>query len=59
VNDFENVTDKRESAEDERDPTGQEMPKKRPFVRPEISAAVDVLEATTFFQQLTSGQTNP
>jgi hypothetical protein len=31
---------------------------KKPFVEPEISAAVDVLEATTFFQGLTSGATN-
>lgn len=26
-----------------------------PFVEPEITAAVDVLEATTFFQSSTSG----
>jgi hypothetical protein len=31
---------------------------KKPFVEPEISAAVDVLEATTFFQTSTSGATN-
>jgi hypothetical protein len=31
---------------------------KKPFVEPEISAAVDVLEATTFFQAATSGATN-
>ena len=31
---------------------------KKPFVEPEISAAVDVLEATTFFQSVTSGATN-
>ena len=32
---------------------------KRGFVEPEISVPVDVLEATTFFQGLTSGVTNP
>jgi hypothetical protein len=31
---------------------------KRPFIEPELSAAVDVLEATTFFQSATSGATN-
>jgi len=31
---------------------------KKPFVEPELSAAVDVLEATTFFQGATSGGTN-
>jgi hypothetical protein len=31
---------------------------KKPFIEPELSAAVDVLEATTFFQAATSGTTN-
>jgi hypothetical protein len=31
---------------------------KKPFVEPEISAAVDVLEATTFLQFEESGATN-
>lgn len=31
---------------------------KKNFVPPEISAPVDVLEATTFFQTTTSGTTN-
>ena len=31
---------------------------KRAFVEPEITTAVDVLEATTFFQSATSGATN-
>ena len=31
---------------------------KKPFIEPELSAAVDVLEATTFFQAATSGVTN-
>ena len=31
---------------------------KKPFIEPELSAAVDVLEATTFFQGATSGATN-
>jgi hypothetical protein len=31
---------------------------KRPFVEPEVSVPVDVLEATTFFQSATSGATN-
>jgi hypothetical protein len=30
---------------------------KRPFVEPEISDPVDVLEATTFFQAIDSGPT--
>jgi len=34
------------------------QPAKKQFVEPEISNAVDVLEATTFFQAVTSGQTN-
>ena len=32
---------------------------KRGFVEPEISVPVDVLEATTFFQGITSGVTLP
>ena len=31
---------------------------KKPFIEPEISAAVDVLEATTFLQTTDSGATN-
>jgi len=31
---------------------------KKPFVEPEVSVPVDVLEATTFFQSATSGATN-
>jgi hypothetical protein len=31
---------------------------KKSFITPEISAPVDVLEATTFFQAVSSGQTN-
>jgi hypothetical protein len=31
---------------------------KKPFIEPELSAAVDVLEATTFFQATSSGATN-
>lgn len=31
---------------------------KKPFVEPAISAPVDVLEATTFFQAASSGATN-
>jgi hypothetical protein len=31
---------------------------KKPFVEPEVSVPVDVLEATTFFQAATSGATN-
>lgn len=34
-------------------------PGRRSFVEPEISVPVDVLEATTFFQGLTSGVTLP
>ena len=35
-----------------------ETESKRAFVEPAISAPVDVLEATTFFQAATSGATN-
>jgi len=31
---------------------------RKPFVEPEVSVPVDVLEATTFFQAATSGGTN-
>jgi hypothetical protein len=31
---------------------------KKPFIEPEISTPVDVLEATTFFQAATSGVSN-
>lgn len=31
---------------------------KKAFIAPEITAPVDVLEATTFFQSTTSGPTN-
>ena len=31
---------------------------RKPFIEPELSAAVDVLEATTFFQGVSSGVTN-
>jgi hypothetical protein len=31
---------------------------KKEFIEPEITAPVDVLEATTFFQTATSGVTN-
>ena len=34
-----------------------EVPRKR-FVEPEVSAPVNVLDATTFFQAATSGGTN-
>ncbi len=32
---------------------------RKAFVEPEISQPVDVLEATTFFQSATSGNTQP
>ena len=31
---------------------------KKEFIEPEVSTPVDVLEATTFFQSITSGATN-
>jgi hypothetical protein len=33
-------------------------PPKKHFIEPEITVPVDVLEATTFFQSVTSGTTN-
>ena len=38
--------------------TGEISESKKAFVEPAISAPVDVLEATTFFQAATSGATN-
>ena len=38
--------------------TEQSMGTKKAFVEPEITVPVDVLEATTFFQSVTSGATN-
>ena len=38
--------------------TGEITESKKTFVEPAISAPVDVLEATTFFQAATSGATN-
>ena len=38
--------------------TENSTPAKKPFIAPEISVPVDVLEATTFFQVGTSGGTN-
>ena len=35
-----------------------ETTEKKPFVAPQISVPVDVLEATTFFQSVESGATN-
>jgi len=34
------------------------QPAKKQFIEPEISNAVDVLEATTFFQAVSTGSTN-
>lgn len=36
----------------------EQSPARRPFVEPEITAPVDVLEATTFFNTSTSGIPN-
>jgi hypothetical protein len=38
--------------------TGEGIESKKAFVEPTISVPVDVLEATTFFQSVTSGATN-
>ena len=45
-------------AKDARSETPLVPPAKKEFVEPEISQAVDVLEATTFFQAVDSGGTN-
>jgi hypothetical protein len=39
-------------------PQSSEPTEKKPFVAPKISVPVDVLEATTFFQSVESGETN-
>jgi hypothetical protein len=36
----------------------EDRPARRPFIEPEITAPVDVLEATTFFNTSTSGVPN-
>jgi hypothetical protein len=38
--------------------TPEPRSEKKPFVFPQISAPVDVLEATTYFQALESGASN-
>ena len=49
VEQFVNQTESQESV------TQAIEPGKKAFVEPEISVPVDVLEATTFFQAITSG----
>ena len=49
------ITDKQIHAESSNEEVSAS---KKPFVEPELSAAVDVLEATTFFQATSSGVTN-
>jgi len=44
--------------ETEKRPAEFEGERRRPFVEPEITAPVDVLEATTFFNSSTSGGSN-
>jgi len=39
--------------------TSEATNEKKPFIEPELSPAVDVLEATTFLQVAESGITNP
>ena len=39
--------------------TNAVAPDKKAFVEPEVSFPIDVLEATTFFQTVDSGVTNP
>lgn len=46
------------SFDDEPEPTTATPVSKKPFVEPEISVPIDVLEATTFFQSVDSGTTN-
>ena len=48
------VTEQLQNAEFEK----IESKSKKTFIEPELSPAVDVLEATTFFQAVTSGATN-
>ena len=43
---------------EDRGPDTTSVPVRSAFVEPDISAPVDVLEATTFFQAATSGGTN-
>ena len=40
------------------DGTEKSTSPKKAFIAPEVSVPVDVLEATTFFQQTDSGSTN-
>lgn len=49
--------DTKSADEGAHDPTTA-APARSAFIEPEISAPVDVLEATTFFQAATSGGTN-
>ena len=43
------------SQAEEREKEGEAADRKKPFVEPEVSFPVDVLEATTFFQGADSG----
>ena len=47
-----------DTSESQSDPTDAVISARKKFVTPEISVPVDVLEATTFFQGVTSGRTN-
>jgi hypothetical protein len=40
------------------DSISENVASKKPFVEPEVSVPIDVLEATTFQQPVTSGATN-
>ena len=40
------------------DAISENVASRKPFVEPEISVPIDVLEATTFQQPVTSGATN-
>ena len=40
------------------DSISENVATKKPFIEPEISVPIDVLEATTFQQPVTSGATN-
>ena len=56
--DVSNVERPADSSETEANASKTDSPGKRKFVEPELSAPASVLEATTFFQSTTSGQTN-
>ncbi len=55
--DFE-VNDVDQTAQSIESENGMPTERRKEFIEPELSPSIDILEATTFFQAVTSGVTN-